>query len=244
MTSTSSLFHSYTPCADNQEVKILDGSLSFIADKGSIKISDHINLKSVLHVPNLSCNLLSVIKLSNDSNCFVVFYPNKYEFQDLGLGRTFGSATMQDGLYYFVDNLSSNNSVLDLACSVSSLLVRTQVMMWHFRLGHPSFSYLKHLFPSLFEKTSSKDLHCDICCCSKLSTFANCQHFFSTTINHPLLLNHNSLVVVDWHLLGCTWVAAKTLLSCINGDRDERVHDVIYRECSVSASVQKKIVQL
>jgi hypothetical protein len=209
MTSTSSLFHSYTPCADNQEVKILDGSLSFIADKGSIKISDHINLKSVLHVPNLSCNLLSVIKLSNDSNCFVVFYPNKYEFQDLGLGRTFGSATMQDGLYYFVDNLSSNNSVLDLACSVSSLLVRTlawgehlvvlrcdglyyfvdnlssnnsvldlacsvssllvrtQVMMWHFRLGHPSFSYLKHLFPSLFEKTSSKDLHCDICCFSK-----------------------------------------------------------------------------
>jgi hypothetical protein len=105
-------------------------------------IEPQFNLQSEeANVPNLSCNLLSVIKLSNDSNCFVVFYPNKCEFQDLGLGRTFGSATMQDGLYYFVDNLSSNNSVLDLACSVSSLLVRTQVMMWHFRLGHPSFLF-------------------------------------------------------------------------------------------------------
>jgi hypothetical protein len=89
-------------------------------------IEPQFNLQSEeANVPNLSCNLLSVIKLSNDSNCFVVFYPNKCEFQDLGLGRTFGSATMQDGLYYFVDNLSSNNSVLDLACSVSSLLIRT-----------------------------------------------------------------------------------------------------------------------
>ena len=74
---------------------------------------------------------------------FFVFYTNKCDFQDLGLGRTFGSARMQDGLYYFVDNLSSNNSVLELASSVSSLLVRTQIMMWHFRLGHSHELFLK-----------------------------------------------------------------------------------------------------
>jgi len=65
-----------------------------------------------------------------------VFYPNKCEFQDLGLGRMIGSARMQDGLYYFEDNLSSNNSILVLGCNVSSLPVGTQIMMWHFRLGH------------------------------------------------------------------------------------------------------------
>lgn len=155
MTSTS-LFHCYTPSASNQKVKIADGSLSSIAGKGSIKISDHITLKSVLHVPNFSCNLLSVGKLSNDSNYSVVFYPNKCEFQDLGLGRTIHSAGVQDGLYYFEDNLSTNNSVLGLGCNVSSLPVRTRIMMWHFRLGHTSFSYLKHLFPSLFEKNFNK----------------------------------------------------------------------------------------
>jgi hypothetical protein len=33
--------------------------------------------------------------------------------------------------------------------------------------------------------------------------------------------NHHDflLAVVGWHLLGCTWVAAKALLSCINGEK-------------------------
>ena len=26
-----------------------------------------------------------------------------------------------------------------------------QIMLWHNRLGHPSFFYLKHLFPGLFK---------------------------------------------------------------------------------------------
>ena len=34
-------------------------------------------------------------------------------------------------------------------------------MLWHFRLDHPNFQYLKHLFPSLF---NNKDVfQCDIC---------------------------------------------------------------------------------
>ena len=41
-------------------------------------------------------------------------------------------------------------------------------MLWHFRLGHPNFQYLKHLFPSLF---NNKDVfQCDIC------QFAKHQH--------------------------------------------------------------------
>ena len=35
-------------------------------------------------------------------------------------------------------------------------------MLWHFWLGHPSFRYLKHLFPKLFDKDPSM-LHCEIC---------------------------------------------------------------------------------
>jgi len=42
---------------------------------------------------------------------------------------------------------------------------------------------------------------------------ANCQHL---QICQPFSNHHDFLlVVVGWHLLGCTWVAAKTLLSCI-----------------------------
>jgi len=50
------------------------------------------------------------------------------------------------------------------------------------------------------------------------NTVANCQHL---QICQPFSNHHDFLlVVVGWHLLGCTWVAAKTLLSCINGDRE------------------------
>ena len=82
MTSISSLFNTYSPCSGNKKVCIADGSLSSIARTGSVKISDTITLNSVLHVPNLSCNLLSVSKLSLDSNCSVVFSPTLCKFQE------------------------------------------------------------------------------------------------------------------------------------------------------------------
>ncbi|KAL5857492.1 hypothetical protein ACOSQ3_004950 [Xanthoceras sorbifolium] len=166
MTSTSSLFHSYTPCAGNKKVKIADGSLSSIAGKGSIKISNKIELKSVIHVPNLSCNLLSVSKLSQDSNCLIIFYPTKCEFQDMAMGKMIGSAEMKDGLYYFEDS-QSNMLTQGLNCNMNSIPVKDQIMMWHLRLGNPSFAYLKHLFPSLFQSVSIKDFQYDTCCFSK-----------------------------------------------------------------------------
>ena len=57
MTSSSHLFKSYSPCSENEKVRITDSSFSSIAGKGLIKISERIDLKSVLHVPKLACNL-------------------------------------------------------------------------------------------------------------------------------------------------------------------------------------------
>lgn len=39
-------------------------------------------------------------------------------------------------------------------------------MLWHYRLGHPNVMYLKHLFPSLFNK-NPKPFDCEICQFSK-----------------------------------------------------------------------------
>ena len=80
MTNLSHLFISYTPCSGDKKVSIADGSLSSIVGRGSIRLSDKIVLQSVLHVPNLSCNLLSVSRLSKDSNCRVVFGVSLCEF--------------------------------------------------------------------------------------------------------------------------------------------------------------------
>ncbi|KAL0543454.1 hypothetical protein IC582_018550 [Cucumis melo] len=36
-------------------------------------------------------------------------------------------------------------------------------MLWHFRLGHPNFTYRQHLFPHLFSKVDVSSLSCDVC---------------------------------------------------------------------------------
>ena len=66
MTSSSKIFSSYKPCVGNKKIKIAYGSLSAIVGKGSMFISPSLTLHNVLHVSNLSCNLLSISKVTHD----------------------------------------------------------------------------------------------------------------------------------------------------------------------------------
>lgn len=66
MTSSSKIFSSYKPCVGNKKIKIAYGSLSAIVGKGSMFISPSLTLYNVLHVSNLSCNLLSISKVTHD----------------------------------------------------------------------------------------------------------------------------------------------------------------------------------
>ena len=75
MTECHQLFSTYVPCAGNVKVKIVDDLLAFVAGKGSIKISESITLESVLHVPKLACNLLSISQLTKQSKCSANFLP-------------------------------------------------------------------------------------------------------------------------------------------------------------------------
>ena len=101
MTDAHHLFSTYSPCTDNLKVKIADGTLSPVAGKGSIRISESITLNLVLHVPDLSCNLLSISQLTKMSNCSTKFLPFHCVCQDLSSKKTIGSAKEHEGLYYF-----------------------------------------------------------------------------------------------------------------------------------------------
>ena len=72
-------------------VRIADGSLSKVVGIESIVISKDLILKSVLLVPNLSYNLLSISRLTKDLKCVTNFSSKLYEFQDLELGRMIGN---------------------------------------------------------------------------------------------------------------------------------------------------------
>ena len=91
-------------------------------------ISQNITLQFVLHAPKLTCYLLSVNKLSKDSNRCVVFFDSHCEFQDRNSGKTIGSARMVNGLYYFYDDFSGNKTTQDYGSSISSISARKQII--------------------------------------------------------------------------------------------------------------------
>ncbi|CAJ2645609.1 unnamed protein product [Trifolium pratense] len=153
--------------AGNHKVKIADGSFSAIAGKGSVVLSPSLTLKDVLHVPNLSCSLMSVSKLAQDRNCQTNFFRTHCVFQDLNSGKMIGSAKESGGLYYFDIEPESQLPSKPISSCFESFLVlnnnNDDVMLWHSRLGHPSFPYLKHLFPELFRNKDLSLFKCEAC---------------------------------------------------------------------------------
>lgn len=139
MTGSSKKISSYSPCAGNQKVKIADGSLSAIAGKGSIILSPSLTLHDVLQVPKLSCNLLSISKLTQEQKCQAKFFSSHCEFQDLDSGKTIGSARQRGGLYFFEDGSGSSRQSQSTCFESISVSGNNEIMLWHLRLGHPNF---------------------------------------------------------------------------------------------------------
>lgn len=163
MTNCPQFFQTYSPCSGSEKVRIANGSYSSITGKGLVQLSNTISLKFVLHVPKLTCNLLSVSKLSKDSS---FLFESHCEFQEQSWGKMIGSAKLIDGLYYFDNDVSSNKTTQGLI-STQSNSTRRQIMLWHLRLGHPSFPYMNKLFPTLFKGLNCSSFYRDSCFLSK-----------------------------------------------------------------------------
>ena len=111
-------------------------------------ISDKLTLNLVLLVPNLTCNLLSISKLTKDLKCVTKFYSNYYEFQDLESGRMIGNARECAGLYLLEGPNNHKEQAQTASCMSFSIYPNLSnksnaIVLWHYRLGHPNFLYLK-----------------------------------------------------------------------------------------------------
>lgn len=82
MMDCEKFFSPYVPSLGNHKVNIGDGSFTVIASVGTIELSPRIKLKGILHVRHLSCNLLSISKITKDLQCIVNFTPFLWSFRN------------------------------------------------------------------------------------------------------------------------------------------------------------------
>jgi transposase InsO family protein len=153
---------------------------------GHVPISEKITLKNTLLVPSLSTKLISMGKLTEDLNCVVLMFPDYCVVQDILTGETLGRGSKRDGLYYL-------DSVLGTAYSTKSdsVKLREKVWLWHKRLGHPSFGYMRKLSPTLFSDLDNENFVCETCI--KAKSHRTTYHLSTNKCLHPFDLVHTDV---------------------------------------------------
>ena len=130
----------------------------------TVALSPSLSLSNTLLVPSLSKKLLFVSQAIEELNCVDLMYPTFCLFQDILTKEIIGRGTKREGLYYMDDfNSGRTNNMQQHSISAKE----KQIWLWHHRLGHPSFSYLKHLFSDLFSEVHDSDFKCDTCILAK-----------------------------------------------------------------------------
>jgi len=124
-------------------------------NEGSIKLDENLALSNFLHVPCLTCNLISVSQIVDEINCVAVFSKHMCALQDCTSKMLIGVGEHQDGLYYFQKKPG---------VKVRKVTGVDSLDLWHARLGHHSLKVIK-LVPALDVRKGNDLLnkHCHIC---------------------------------------------------------------------------------
>ncbi|RVW24105.1 hypothetical protein CK203_088759 [Vitis vinifera] len=79
-----------------------------VIGEGSLTLTDTLNLDSVLVVPSLDYNLLSVSQITAALSCIVIFWPEFCVIKDIQTRQTIGCGIKRGKLYYL--DLQSKDS--------------------------------------------------------------------------------------------------------------------------------------
>ncbi|CAL9012439.1 unnamed protein product [Prunus brigantina] len=167
MTYDAKFFDELSSNTRDPYITSANGLPSPITGEGTISLTPTLSLSRALLVPNIHCNLLSVGRLLDTLNASATFYPTHCSFQDLKTHETIGHGKRIGGLYYLtLPSAPVRDRVVNTiqSCSVKD---KQQIWLWHRRLGHPSFGYLKRLFPSLFRSCDESSFKCETCILAK-----------------------------------------------------------------------------
>ncbi len=168
MTPNSDYMHSIH---DAQVSHIITANNSKVEVTGIGKINmkicnTKINLNEVLHVPNISANLLSVNKIVSHGNA-VIFNKNGCTILDEN-GKEIVACKSNNGIYKILPEMEN--------CLLASKVKEQDVMMWHRRMGHLNFKSLEKMRDGAVYGMNFKNIDvdfskCESCAKGKQSRF-------------------------------------------------------------------------
>ena len=144
------------------QLQIANGSglnIHSIGSSSLISRSQPLKLVNILHVPEIRKKLLSVYRLTNDNAVFVEFHANYCVVKEEETGKQLLRGTVKDGLYLLSQ---AHQPEVNLG-------EKTNLNIWHQRLGHPNMRTLQSIISKYGLPTSSvnKSISCDACMSSK-----------------------------------------------------------------------------
>jgi len=141
-------------------IETANGELVTVQGGGSIIFSKKFKIKKLSLCSCTIIKITFVSQITKELNCVVPMFSNFCILQDILTKEIIGRGTECEGLYYVDEVVQKGHAML------AHETVTRQLWLWHRRLGHPSFRYLKILFPSLFT-SSTEPIKCETCIWAK-----------------------------------------------------------------------------
>lgn len=155
-----------TSLISNTSVTLPDGTHIAVTMSGTIILSEHLVLTSVLFVPNFKFNLLSISALTantsisvlfSSDSCYILPYNPIPLLQEHTQGSMIGKGNLHQNLYILESPAPAHHSVAS-----THILSHVSSEVWHQRLGHPSYNKIRVLSKSL-DISNSKIDHESVC---------------------------------------------------------------------------------
>lgn len=164
MCSKLSSINQFAPVTKYTPIFLRDSSIKSVTHTGSVILNSRLILEKVLHVPEFTCNLLSVKALAASANIAFTFYPTHDVLQDLQTAKIVAYGKVIGGLYVLDNNSLISNSVPHFCkkfqtCNAAHVSNKESYFVWHKRLGHSSESTPNHL-KFIPAKTENEGLPC------------------------------------------------------------------------------------
>ena len=118
----------------------------------------------VLHVPRLFVNLVLIQRIAKLDEYRIIFDDLDVFLYNKVQGWRTRLSKVYDGLYYLHDTHIDTVKALETKVTlVSTNSTAEKIHLLKRRLGHPSFSTLKNMYPNLFGKLSLENFICEAC---------------------------------------------------------------------------------